>query len=500
MNRDTICVQQHNNPLYGDQTLTEHMKKQRTVAQSSIEMLTQDEYKTFDKVVSSIALSSQAMDSFAANCPPQNSNTCNSINGRATFKMERDVVKNLPKETYTVVLSSANAKDKNAAIDLSQTSYVSDITEGSCTPGHEVKNAKDITSHYNRQNYEGSDTCISTSKDEEYCKSNSLTRPDSSIMIQPLRDLGNDHYNNVNYAMNTNSKPSYSRNLPGSSSTLTEADNNTKAKTLSGHTFEIEHKRVVFTELNLKSASQKNVRSSDRWIPSITGCVFMPDDRVVLCDQHINSGTLIQLDQSFSLQNILDLPSRPNDVSVVDDTTVIITLRSEKQLQYVEVAASLKLGRVLQLDNVCWCVHVVGNSIYVICRYPGGYGEVRILDKDGNLRNRLGVDGDKTFMLKRPYNITVSARSGNVYVSDWCQDKVTCLQSDGTVIFEYKDPESKSPLGLCVDDEDNVIVCGGRSDNIHIVTAAGKKSAVILSANDGIITPRSVTYRRTDHT
>ena len=107
---------------------------------------------------------------------------------------------------------------------------------------------------------------------------------------------------------------------------------------------------------------------------------------------------------------------------------------------------------------------------------------------------------DKTFMLKRPYNITVSAWSGKIYVSNWDQATVTCLKSDGTVIFEYKDPELTSPLELCVDDEDNVIVCGGSSDNIHIVTATGKKSAVILSANDGIISPRSVAYRQTDHT
>ena len=380
MNQDTICVQQHNCPSYGDQALTERMKRRMTVALSSIEMRTQDEYKTLDNVVRSVALSSQAMNSFAVNGPPQNFNTCKSI--VRPFKMKRDAVKNLQKETYTVVFPSANAKDDIAPMDQSQTSYtyknVSDRTEGFGTSGHEINNGQAITSHYSRQHYEGSEICISNTKDGEYCKSNSLTNPDSNI--QQLRDLGSDHHNKVNDATISNSNPSDSRHLPGSSSTPTKAVNNTKAKTLSGHTFEIEHKkRVVFTELNLKGARQKNVRiSPDRWSPSITGCVFMSDDRVVLCDQHdYSNGTLILLDQSFSLQDRLDLTSRTNDVSVVDDTTVIITLPIKRQLQYVEVAASLRLGRVIQLDRVCWCVHVVGNNIYVICRYPGGYGEVR---------------------------------------------------------------------------------------------------------------------------
>ena len=125
---------------------------------------------------------------------------------------------------------------------------------------------------------------------------------------------------------------------------------------------------------------------------------------------------------------------------------------------------------------------------------------VRILDKNGNLRNRLGVNQDKTFMFKKPYDLTVSARSNKIYVSDSDQHTLTCLKSDGTVVFQYKDPELNWPRGVCVDDEDNVIVCGWQSNNIHVVTAAGKKHDVILTSKDGISKPTSVAYRQLDHT
>ena len=263
-------------------------------------------------------------------------------------------------------------------------------------------------------------------------------------------------------------------------------------------------KRMAFTELKVKRHSKTNVRmSADRETPYITGCVIMPGDRVVLCDRYNNKLKL--LDKSFKLQDSLDLPSGPWDISVVNDTTVIITLPDKKQLQYIEVAPRVKLGRVLQLDKMCWGVQVVGSDIYITCHsYVFGFGhnggEVRILDNNGNLKKRLGVNQDKTFMFKKPYYLAVSVKSNKIYVSDAGQDTVTCLKSDGTVIFQYKDPDLTWPRGMCVDDEDNVIVCGGNSHNIHVVTAAGKKSSVMLTAKDGIKYLQSVTYRPTDNT
>ena len=263
-----------------------------------------------------------------------------------------------------------------------------------------------------------------------------------------------------------------------------------------------QNKNMLFTELKVKGKMQELVKmSSDRMTPSITGCVFMPVDRLVLCDYQ--NSKLKLLDKSFKLQDSLDLPSCPFDISVVNDTTVIITLPDKKQLQYIEVAPRLKIGRVLQIDKKCYGVQVVDSDIYVTCHsgYRGGDGEVRILDNNGNLKKRLGVNQDKTFMFELPCYLAVSIKSNKIYVSDAGQDTVTCLKLDGTVIFQYKDPKLSTPRGLCVDDEDNVIVCGRDSHNIHVVTtAAGKKSSDILTNKDGIRKPYSVTYRQTDHT
>ena len=412
-------------------------------------------------------------------------------------------------EVASSLAHSSHLKEAFEANDSGQGTYNSsnagDMTGNFGSTLREI-NGTGVISNYTRQQCEKSESRMPRIKEVEYCKSDSLYCPDSNT--RSFEEPSSNLYNNTNGAMISsndpmisNNNPSYFSSLQGTSRTPTEIAINSKGTPLLKQAFEIEHnKKMLFTELNVTSVSQKNVRmESDRYPPDTYGCVFMPDERVVLCDRSNNKIKL--LDKSFTLQDSLDLPSKPWDIAVVNDTTVIITLPCKKQLQYIEVTPKLKIGRVLQLDKKCWGVNVVGSDIYVTCSdYPRGDGEVRIVDKNGKVKNRHGVNQDKTFMFTLPYNIAVSALSNKIYISDLEQDTVTCLRSDGTVIYQYKNAALRSPGGLCVDDEDNVIVCGGMSHNIHIVTAAGEKRSVFLTSNDGVEYPHCVAYRRTDHT
>ena len=59
------------------------------------------------------------------------------------------------------------------------------------------------------------------------------------------------------------------------------------------------------------------------------------------------------LDKSFTLQGSIDIASNPWDISVVNDSSAIITLPHEQQLKYIELVPRLKAGRILQLDKQC---------------------------------------------------------------------------------------------------------------------------------------------------
>ena len=87
--------------------------------------------------------------------------------------------------------------------------------------------------------------------------------------------------------------------------------------------------KTVFTDLKFENLKKKKVKiPKDKNKPTITGCAFMPDGKVLLCDNE----NLKLFDKSFTSQDSLDLPSCPSCVSVINGTTAIITLPGQQQL------------------------------------------------------------------------------------------------------------------------------------------------------------------------
>ena len=258
----------------------------------------------------------------------------------------------------------------------------------------------------------------------------------------------------------------------------------------------------VFTNLKIKETTKVNVRCAADWRAAwITGCAFLPDGRVVLCDN--NNRKVKIFDKSFTLEGSLDLPSGPWDVSVVSDTTVVVTLPEIQQLLYIEMVPSIKAGHVLQLDQWCYGIEAVCDDIYVTCHSEHmhcGDGEVRVMNQEGNVRKRLGINSDGSFMFERPDYVVVNTRSKKIFISDAEEHSVTSMLQNGTHIYRYMDSALRWTSGVCVDDEDNILVCGVDSHNVHVVSPTGEKHSIILSSQDGIEKPCSIAYRHEDGT
>ena len=244
-------------------------------------------------------------------------------------------------------------------------------------------------------------------------------------------------------------------------------------------------------EVNIKSAN-------DNATPYITGCTVLSSGHIFFCD-HINK-KLKLLDTTLVLQDTLTLPDQPLDVSAIDDNNVILTLPWEMQLQYTQVLPQMKAGRVIQLDRKCWGVEVFGDEIYTTCHNYPGQGEVRILDLNGNIKRRLGIKQDGSFMFTSPFYITVSQSGRKIFISEWNTESVTCMTGDGNINYQYIHDDLKWPRGLFVDAGDNVLVCAQSSGTVQVITADGSKHETLLSSSDLQQEPLSVAYRDCDDT
>ena len=214
----------------------------------------------------------------------------------------------------------------------------------------------------------------------------------------------------------------------------------------------------VLIDRKIKSRSEVNVRThEDKQVPWIRGCTVMPNGHVVLCDRENNKIKL--LDDSWTITGRLTL-QRPWDISVIDSSNVIVSSPDNKQLQYVQVFPRMEAGRIIQLNKKCWGVAVSREKMYVSCHNSPSDGEVRVLDLQGKITRRLGINQDGSRLFCQPCYITVSDSGEKIFVSDYGTNTITCLTPSGTVIYTYKDDDMRGPRGLICDSDDNVLVCG----------------------------------------
>ena len=258
-------------------------------------------------------------------------------------------------------------------------------------------------------------------------------------------------------------------------------------------------KETVLKCLKVQSRSEVNVKAGDdRETPFITGCTVMANGDAVLCDGYNSKIKL--LNSSGVLTGNLKLSFKPWDVSAIDSTSVIVTIPTSKQLQVVLVSPKLKPGRVVKLDKKCWGVEVVKDDIYVTCHNYPGEGEIRVLGLDGKVKRRLGINQDGSFMFTSPGYITVNQSCEKIFLSDLHTDTVTCISVDGHVIYTYENVMMIEPEGLLCDSDDNILVCGGNSENVQVVTADGEWHSNLLADSDRLKEPHSIAYRDNDNT
>lgn len=257
-------------------------------------------------------------------------------------------------------------------------------------------------------------------------------------------------------------------------------------------------KRCCFTDMKVQNINQVDITEPhDKKIPWISGCDVMPDGRVILCDGH--NYKVAVLNSSFIVTETLKLTDKPWDVSVIDKNSAVVTLPGPKQLNYVRLDSSMYSGRVLKLDKGCWFINVSGEYIY-ISMHDYKEGEIRILDVEGNMKRKVIVNEQDSFMFHDPYYLTVSAVTSNIYVSDVSGHTITCLKADGSVEYQYKDKDLQFPRGVCIDDKENIIVCDQKSNDITIINSSGTKQCKMLTARNGLKDPCCAAYRYADDT
>lgn len=229
----------------------------------------------------------------------------------------------------------------------------------------------------------------------------------------------------------------------------------------------------------------------DRERCCITGCEFLPNGNLLVCD---NGNKKVKLfDKKFKFISAHSLHSLPWDVAVMDQDRAAVTIPDRKQIQFIGVHHKISMKESVSLDQNCWGISYSHQQLFVTC-WSRDAKEVMILDSKGIPQRCINTVQSQPF--HTPW--FVDGYNDTMFVSDWGTYIVQGLTSSGVALFKYRTSNLVGPLGLCRDPDGNVYVCGRDSNNVHQLSNDGAEQRVFLTEKDGIRQPLNICHRETD--
>ena len=231
-------------------------------------------------------------------------------------------------------------------------------------------------------------------------------------------------------------------------------------------------------------------KNFDLVVRHINDCVFMPNGYFVAA---CGIDGLRLFNEDFCLINLLH--GLFYGVQAISPTE-IITTRGDTTLFCAQICNNIgiKVRRKIMAVRPCYGVDVFGSTIFVTCHDEPGNGEVRVLNMDGTLQQKLEIiEGE--YLFSCPQVVKVYKDGNRLFISDTGTNIVTCLNRQGSVIYKYSHKELNSPLGIYVDRKANILVFGKDSGDVHVVQKDGTQDSILTLSGYGITDPQCIAYR-----
>ncbi|XP_048248904.1 tripartite motif-containing protein 3-like [Haliotis rufescens] len=179
-------------------------------------------------------------------------------------------------------------------------------------------------------------------------------------------------------------------------------------------------------------------------------------------------------------QSKLPLGGLPCGVTQLKETQVMVAVPGSHQIVTVKVTPDLALLSSFTTNKVYYSLAVLNPS----CLAAGGYGVVDILDMAGHVLRTLTKRNKTLFTF--PYYMCVNSK-GNIFVSDERKKSVTCLTSEGDVVFKYAPTGDRAlslPRGITTTSKGDILLVDRSTNEMIQLTESGELVGDVLKSKD----------------
>ncbi|XP_052771944.1 uncharacterized protein LOC128211322 [Mya arenaria] len=114
--------------------------------------------------------------------------------------------------------------------------------------------------------------------------------------------------------------------------------------------------------------------------------------------------------------------------------------------------------KAFNVDHSCSSLHYASEQLYMTTG-----NALYVYNPTGKMQKKLFEDETGRHTVDR---LTVTADGCKIYVTNYKQNKVVCLDKDGRILKTIEEEYLKGPEGVCVDKQGRLYICGHDSNNV----------------------------------
>ena len=254
------------------------------------------------------------------------------------------------------------------------------------------------------------------------------------------------------------------------------------------------HNASPDTFRKLKQSGEISVKgNSDRMTCTITGCAFLPDNKLVIVDETNKSLKVVGADNKVTLTHKLN--SAPWDIVALSADAVAVrnsfsdSDKIENVIQVLSVTDQIKQVTECNVNGRPRAIVYACPNMYVACS-DGKTSKILVLDETYKTVRTIRPADD---ILKQPQYMCVDTKAEKLYVSDFYNGVIT-LSFDGEEISRLMDNNLTEFGGITMDTDGIVYLCAGKPYGVYKLSKKGSSALALVTWSEGKIDPQAITY------
>ncbi|XP_063399353.1 uncharacterized protein LOC134683981 [Mytilus trossulus] len=240
-------------------------------------------------------------------------------------------------------------------------------------------------------------------------------------------------------------------------------------------------------EAQVESQEQSNIHNMTMNIETkikmninkvIWDMICLMDGRIIVVN---NYGKVYLLTPDGKHKKQLKILDKVYSVTQINHNTIAITNPSEKTVKIFNMENET-FTKVITLHKECRGLSFSNNSLAIGLNSD----EICIIDLEGIILKSIPVRYDSNLR-----NLVYC--NDRIIHTDYYGKAVYCYDGSGKQIWQYR-LDLTDPVGLCIDNYDNIIVADYKSRRIIVLSKDGQDCKALISMKDGMISPRCISF------